>query len=61
MKILIDKEKCIGCGACEAIAPEIFKMKGDKAVVVKQAKSKAEENKAKESSDSCPTQAISIR
>ena len=32
----VDKEKCIGCGACISICPkEVFELKDDKAVVVK--------------------------
>jgi len=58
MKIKVDKEKCIGCGACEAIAPEIFTLKNSKAVVVKQPKTKSEEQRAKEAANSCPVQAI---
>jgi ferredoxin len=30
-KVSIDKEKCIGCGACAAACEEVFEMKGIKA------------------------------
>lgn len=56
MAIKVDKEKCIGCGACVAVCPEGFVMKGDKAVVKSQ-KAKC----AKEAADSCPTQAINMK
>jgi ferredoxin len=26
LKVKIDKEKCIGCGSCYSIAPEVFEM-----------------------------------
>jgi len=26
MKVTIDRENCIGCGACEAVCPEVFKL-----------------------------------
>jgi len=29
MKITINREECIGCGACEAICPEIFQLAED--------------------------------
>ena len=31
--VKIDKEKCIGCGSCEAICPAGFEVVGDKAKV----------------------------
>jgi len=51
--VSIDKAKCIGCGACAAICPKGFEMKGDKARV--------KEGKAgcvKEAIESCPVDAI---
>ena len=56
VKISVDKEKCIGCGACEAICPEGFEMKDGKAHVKNQ-KAKC----MKEAADSCPVQAISMK
>lgn len=29
MRVFINKEGCIGCGACEAICPEVFKLLED--------------------------------
>ncbi len=55
-KIYVDKEKCIGCCACEATCPEGFKMVDGKAEVKSQ-KAKC----AKEAADACPTQAISLK
>ena len=56
-KIYVDKEKCIGCGACEAVCPSLFVMKDGKAEVKK---GKIDEKCAKEAADSCPTQAIIV-
>lgn len=51
--VTIDKEKCIGCGACVAQCPEGFDLKDGKAVV---------KNKnvkcINEAISSCPVQAI---
>ena len=57
-KIIIDKEKCIGCGSCVAICPASFEMKGDKAVVKKS--SVKEISCEKDAEAACPVQAISI-
>ncbi|MCK5321978.1 MAG: ferredoxin [Candidatus Aenigmarchaeota archaeon] len=57
-KVTIDKDKCIGCGACEAICSDIFKMEDDKAVVTKE---EVDDPKcAKEAADLCPVDAIII-
>ncbi len=52
----VDKEKCIGCGACASICEEVFEMKDGKAHV----KSGADSSKpcVKEAIDSCPVDAI---
>ncbi len=35
MKVRINKDKCVMCGSCVAIAPEVFEMKDDGSVDVK--------------------------
>ena len=57
-KISIDKNKCIGCGACGAVCDKTFEMKDGKAVVKSQPKTLTCE---KEAADSCPVEAISIK
>jgi ferredoxin len=36
-KVYVDEEECIGCGSCEEICPEVFKLNEDtdKAEVIK--------------------------
>lgn len=55
MKLKIDIDKCIGCGLCSKICPEIFIVENQKAKVLKQ---KINNESAKEALDSCPLQAI---
>ncbi len=56
-KIEVDKEKCIGCGACAAQCDN-FEMDGDKA--------KAKQTEVddigcnKDASDACPVEAIKV-
>lgn len=57
MKIKVDKEKCIGCGTCVALAPKTFKLgKDGKAEVIDPPGD--EKEKIKEALDSCPVDAI---
>ena len=56
-KVYVDKEKCVGCGACEGICPDVFAMKDGKAVVKQK---KGDKPCAKEAADSCPTDAITV-
>ena len=57
-----DLEKCIGCGACAALVPEIFEidMEKMKSFVKKQPESEEEVNKAKEAAEACPVNAIQV-
>lgn len=54
--VKIDKEKCIGCGACVSICGAIFEMDDDMKARVKSQKNCP---CVKEAIDSCPVEAIS--
>ena len=54
--VKVDKEKCIGCGACESVCPEGFEMGSDGKAKVKNPKAKC----IKEAAESCPVNAISV-
>jgi ferredoxin len=58
MEIKINKEDCIGCGTCVALAGNTFEMEGDIAVVKKEITDDAETIKM--AAESCPTKVISI-
>lgn len=57
--VSVDKEKCIGCGACVAVCESVFEMKDGKSVV-KAGKKNSKEPCVKEAAESCPVQAISV-
>ncbi len=60
-KVIVDKDKCIGCGTCVALCPEAFELAEDgKAKVKESADAKKLEKGIKEAIDACPVQAISF-
>jgi len=64
MKVSIDKTKCIMCGSCVAICPEVFEMKDDGSVDVKDEfkgvdiQDSALGEKVKQAELACPATAI---
>lgn len=58
VKVYVDKDTCIGCGVCEGICPDVFKMNDDgkaEAIVPE-----TEAACAQDAADSCPVQAIKV-
>lgn len=66
MKVHIDKEKCAACGSCVAICPEVFEMKDDGSVDVKNEYKGKDitdptiQEKINEAVNACPSVAIVI-
>lgn len=65
MKVSIDSTKCIACGSCVAICPEVFEMKEDGSVDVKSEWKGKDipvelQKKVQEAHDMCPVTAIVI-
>ena len=59
-KIVVDPELCTGCGTCEGIAKDYFKVGDDGiAEVIKQYDEK-DKDIINDAVDDCPSQAISI-
>lgn len=62
MKGNVDKDKCIGCGLCPSICPEIFEMDDDDKAKAKNIDiPEGEIDSAKEAEESCPVNAISVK
>jgi len=62
MKVAIDKDKCIGCGACASIEPSVFRVssKDNKAEANSKGCTEEELDNCKEAASVCPTGAISV-
>lgn len=61
MKASVNKDACIGCGACTAVCPNVFEL-GDEGFAVVKVAEVSEEDKASatEAMEGCPTSAISV-
>ncbi len=59
MKVTVNKDLCIGCGACAAICEDVFELndEGLSEVIVDKV-SEDDEESVKEAIESCPTSAI---
>ncbi len=59
MKVKVNQDVCIGCGACQAVAPDVFKMTDDGVAqeIEEQVNEQFEED-AKDALEGCPVSAI---
>ncbi len=61
MKVKVNKDACIGCGACAAICDEIFEINDEGLSEAKVEEVKEElQDEVRDAADSCPTGAIEI-
>jgi|UniRef100_A0A7V3RFK7 ferredoxin len=59
MKAYVDEDTCIGCGVCESLCPDVFKLQDDgKAHVIA---NDCSSGCCEDAKDSCPTGAISVK
>ena len=60
MKVKVDKDLCIGCGACQALVPDVFEIGDDGLAEVKVSEVNVNlKEYTADAIDNCPTQAIS--
>lgn len=60
MKARVNEDLCIGCGACEAVCPEVFRLEGDKAKVIVDTVPSYQEEAVLDAAASCPVTAIEV-
>ncbi len=56
--ITVDAGACEGCGTCEALCPDVFEIKDEKAWVIKDEGS--DDCDLEDAVQSCPTEAIQV-
>jgi ferredoxin len=60
MKAFVDRSGCIGCGLCESICPEVFRLDDEGLAEAYDEVTPSNEESALEARDSCPVSVISI-
>lgn len=61
MKAKVNKDVCIGCGACTAICPEVFEFSDEGfAKVITPEVPEGKEDEVKDAAEGCPTGAIEV-
>lgn len=60
MKAKVLKDMCIGCGACQAIAPDVFEIEDDGLACACGEITDENKNDVIDASENCPTGAIEI-
>jgi len=63
MKIILEREKCIGCGTCQAVCPKYWKLgnEGKAEYLGPEEIAEKEIGCNKEAAESCPVQCIHIK
>jgi len=59
-RILADRERCVGSGSCELLAPELFEVGDDGVVQVLRSDPAGDDAAARDAASACPTGALSI-
>ena len=61
MKVVLNRDACIGCGACAALCENIFEIDNEWLSVVKKQEVEGEDIElARDAIESCPTGAIEL-
>ena len=60
MIVKVIDERCIQCGLCAELAPEVFELPDDSTARVKSQPTKDNEDSAADAANSCPTEAIEV-
>jgi len=61
VKAYVDREKCISCGVCESLCPDVFELDEESiSVVIVDEIPKDSESCTIDAQEQCPTEAITV-
>lgn len=60
MTVSVDTSRCIGCGMCAYVAPDVFRIEGKFSTVLAQPE-KAQAGRVSTAANGCPVNAISVK
>ena len=59
-RVAVDRDRCVGSGACEVLAPEIFEVDDGVLVVLRPEAAEDELRDVRHAVSSCPARALSL-
>ena len=59
-RVLVDRERCVGSGTCEALAPDLFEVGDDGVVELLRPDPEGDDAEVREAVSACPTSALSL-
>jgi len=60
MKVKVNKNKCLGCGLCTNLCPQVFELKNGRSQIKKSANLEKNLKEIKQAAENCPVQALKI-
>jgi ferredoxin len=60
-RVVVDRDRCVGSGSCEALAPDVFEVDDDGILVVHRPEPAGDElSDVEDAVQACPTRALSL-
>ncbi len=61
MKVLVDRDRCVGSGSCEALAPDVFEVDDEGVLtVLREQPAEGELADVRDALTACPTRALTL-